>query len=352
MTSPELSPELAAMLRASRPEAPAELRSRVREIAALDAATTAPIWSRLRLPSRRMALVVMPVAAALALASAGVLGLARSDAPTTEASRNPVYSTESAEKGALESTDSAAPAPSQGATAADTARAQADDRAQRINATMTVEVADSDGVADTAQKAIALTQRLGGHVVTSNVATGEGANAALTLRVPVTRVQEAIAGLSALGTIVSQQVSVEDLQATLDQLERRERSVRAQIALITARLESEPLDAAERARLELRRKNLRDELRGLRSGIAGTNAEARMATIQMTVVTPEGSGVVPVPSRLDRTLDEALNVLVWEGVVALAILIVAAPFALLAVAIWLGNRLYRRREDDRLLTAN
>ena len=77
-----------------------------------------------------------------------------------------------------------------------------------------------------------------------------------------------------------------------------------------------------------------------------------MATIQMTVVTEAGSAVTPVPSRLDRTLDEALNVLVWEGVVALAILIVAAPFALLALAVWLGNRLYRRREDERLLTAN
>ncbi len=53
-----------------------------------------------------------------------------------------------------------------------------------------------------------------------------------------------------------------------------------------------------------------------------------MATIQLTVVTPGVLGAVPVPSRLDRTLDEALNVLVWEGVVALAIAIVAAPFAL------------------------
>ena len=60
---------------------------------------------------------------------------------------------------------------------------------------------------------------------------------------------------------------------------------------------------------------------------------------------------MPVPSRLDRTLDEALNVLVWEGVVALAVLIVAAPFALLGAAVWLGNRFYRRREEDRLLAA-
>ena len=74
-----------------------------------------------------------------------------------------------------------------------------------------------------------------------------------------------------------------------------------------------------------------------------------MATIQLTVVTPGVLGAVPVPSRLDRTLDEALDVLVWEGVIALAIGIIAAPFALVAFAAWLGRKLYRRREEDRLL---
>jgi hypothetical protein len=69
-------------------------------------------------------------------------------------------------------------------------------------------------------------------------------------------------------------------------------------------------------------------------------------------VTPDSQGTVPVPSRLDRTLDEALNVLVWEGVVALAVAIVLAPFALVALAAWLGRRFYRRREDERLLAAS
>ncbi|MBA2740758.1 MAG: DUF4349 domain-containing protein [Actinobacteria bacterium] len=356
MTSPDLSPELAALLRSSRPTASAELRARVRRFGQPASAPAEPVWTRLRLPSQRAALVVLPAAAALAIASAGVLGIARSDAPTPQAARD--ASTATAEKGALRSGESAVPdMPTQGVAAQDPAIAPAispaiapgDDRAQRINATMTVEVENSNGVSSSAQKALDLTRRLGGHVVSASVATGQGANASLTLRVPVTRVQEAIAGLSALGTIVSQQVSIEDLQTTLDQLERRERSVRAQIALLVARLDSDSLDAETRARFESRLKNLRTELRSLRGGIAGTNAEARMATIQLNVITPETSGVVPTSSRLDRTLDEALNVLVWEGVVTLAIIIVAAPFALLLLAVWFGNRFYRRREEDRLL---
>src|SRR4029453_3320601 len=71
------SPDLIHELRASRPSAPTELRARVREIAVERPAR--PRWSSWRLPVRRGLLVALPAAAALAFASAGVLGLARSD---------------------------------------------------------------------------------------------------------------------------------------------------------------------------------------------------------------------------------------------------------------------------------
>jgi hypothetical protein len=339
------SPDLIQELRASRPAAPADLRARVREMAAREQAAAPASWGRirLRLPARRFALVALPAAAALALTTAGVLGIARSDAPTNQTLREQFATDKAAPESALPPTTSTL------GSADRSAIAPTDERAQRISATLTVEVADSDGVSESARKALDLTSRLGGHVVSASVVTGDGANAAITVRVPVARVQEAVVQLSALGSIVSQQVSIEDLQQTLDSLERRERSVRAQIALVVARLDSESLDAETRARLEARLKNLRAELRDLRRGISGTNAEARMATIQLTVVTSESLGGVAPASRLDRTLDEALNVLVWEAVIALAIAIVAAPFALVALAAWLGRKLYRRREEERLL---
>ena len=357
------SPDLIHELRASRPTAPADLRGRVRELAASPAAAPSPFEKlRLRLPSRRLGLVVLPAAAAIAIATAGVAGLARSDAPTSEALverlesanerlKSPNVGDGGQPAGAPESTTATgalAPAvPTTGA--ADATTLANTNRAQRVSATLTVEVGDSDAVSSSAQKALDLTRRLGGHVLSASVVTGDGANATITVRVPVARVQEAVVQLSALGTIVSQQVTMEDLQGTLDELERRQRSVRAQIATLVARLESSSLEAATRARLEARLKNLRSDYRALRGGIAGTNAEARMSTIQLSLVTSESQGGVAPASRLDRTLDEALNVLVWEGVVALAIAIVAAPFALLAIAMWLGRRFYRRREEDRLL---
>src|SRR5918994_5027913 len=74
MTSPDLINEL----KATRPAAPTALRARVREISAQEAAPRASFWPQLRLPVRRIALVAVPVAATIAIASSAVLGLARS----------------------------------------------------------------------------------------------------------------------------------------------------------------------------------------------------------------------------------------------------------------------------------
>jgi hypothetical protein len=333
------SPDLIHELRASRPSAPLELRARVREIAAAQPKPRTGPWASWRFPVRRGVLVAVPAAAALAFATAGVLGLARSDAPQQSVALERAQ----AEKTMLESATGSL-APAQGAADATTA-----DRAQRVSATLTVEVSDSDAVYRAAQDALDLTRSLGGYVVSSSVATGEEGSASITVRVPVGKVQDAITGLSGLGRIVSQQVTIDDLQQTLDQLEERGARVRSEIARIRARLETETLDAQTEAVLRAKLQTLRAELTELRTGISSTEAEARMSTIQLAVVTPGVSGVAAPPSRIDRAIDEALNVLAWEGVIALGMLIVLAPFALVAFAAWLGRRLYRRHEEERLL---
>jgi hypothetical protein len=338
------SPDLIHELRASRPTAPAELRARVREIATAQPASS-PAKARWRFPVRRVTLVAVPAAAALAFASAGVLGLARSDAPVSEslAQRDAAESTEAATPDALAPANKAFDQQGLGA-------ATADDRAQKISATLTVEVEDSESVSRAAQSALDLTRSLDGYVVSSSVATGDEGSASITLRVPVDRVQEAIAGLSGLGRIVSQQVTVEDRQESIDAFQRQSRSLQAQIALINARLASEDLDAETRARLEARVKNLKTDLLVARRSLEALRSEARMSTIQLTVVTPGAFGAAaPPPSRIDRAIDEALNILAWEAVVALGMLIVLAPFALVAFAAWLGRRFYRRHEEERLL---
>jgi hypothetical protein len=337
------SPELIHELRATRPSAPLELRARVREIAAAQP-KPAP-WASWGFPIRRVALVAVPATVALAFLSAGVLGLSRADV-RTEAYRQ---DTLEAKIGAESTAPNAYPALPEQGPGAGAADATTGNRAQRVSATLTVEVSDSDAVSRAAQEALDLTRSLGGYVVSSSVATGEEGSASITVRVPVAKVQDAITSLSGLGRIVSQQVTIDDLQQTLDELERRETTVRGQIARIRARLATEELDPQTEAVLRARLQTLRSELAELRTGISSTEAEARMSTIQLTVVTPGAYGAVAPPSRIDRTIDEALNILAWEGVVALGMLIVFAPFALVGFATWLGRRLYRRHEEERLL---
>lgn len=323
------SPELIHELRASRPSAPAELRARVRAVAS-ERPIRSP-WASWRFPLRRGMLVAVPAAAALAIASAGVLGIARSDSP------------EPISQAALEkSTLQASPE-------YDTSTAGSGQRAQRVSATLTVEVKDANAVSHAAQSALDLTRSLGGYVVASSVATGDEGSASITVRVPVDKVQDAITGLSDLGRLVSQQVTIDDLQQNLDELTRREASTRTQISRIRARLESETLDPQTEAVLRSRLQTLRADLVSIRGELAATNAEARMSTIQLSVVTPGATGAVAPASRIDRMIDEALNVLAWEGVVALGLLIVLAPFALVGLAAWLGRRVYRRHEEERLL---
>ena len=339
------SPELIHELRASRPSAPRALRSRVREITAEKPARAPRVsW---RFPVRRGLLVAVPAAAALAFASAGVLGLARSDAPVSEslAQRERAQSLEAQADTGTPASGSALTAPLQGATDA------SGPRAQKISATLTVEVSDSEAVSRAAQDALDLTRSLGGFVVSSSVVTGDEGGASITLRVPVDRVQEAITGLSSLGRIVTQQVTVEDRQESIDALQQRSRSLRSQIALVNARLATDSLDDETRAKLEARLKNLRADLRSTRVSLGLVRSEARMSTIQLTVVTPGAFGAVAPPSRIDRVVDEALNILAWEAVIVLGMLIVLAPFALVGFAAWLGRRIYRRHEEERLLTA-
>jgi hypothetical protein len=332
------SPELIHELRASRPTAPLELRARVRELAA--ETPTAPAWRGWRFPVRRSLAIAVPAAAALALASAGILGLARSDVTSQ------TFADAARDKATLES----AATPGAGDSAIPLGQGTAaDDRAQRVSATLTVEVDDADAVSRAAQEALDLTRSLGGFVVSSSVSTGEEGSAAITVRVPVERVQDAITSLSGLGRIVTQQVTIEDRQQTLDELERREAAVRSEIARIRARLRTEDLDAQTEAVLRSRLQTLRAELTGLRTSISTTRSEASMSTIQLTVVTPGAFGAVAPPSRIDRTIDEALNVLAWEAIIALGVLVVLAPFALVVLAAWLGRRLYRRNEEERLL---
>ncbi len=209
---------------------------------------------------------------------------------------------------------------------------------------------DVDALSKATQQALQITRDLGGYLVTVSYATTDTGVSALTLKVPTANVQDAIVRLSGLGKIVSQQVQIDDLQGQVDELTKRETALREQIARLSARLAASGISAETRATLEARRDAARSELATVRGTQTQVRAEAETATIQLTLQT-EQSSVVPVtPSRWDRSIDRAGEILAVEATIVLYTLVVAGPLALVALLAWFGRRGLRRRQDEQLLS--
>ena len=234
--------------------------------------------------------------------------------------------------------DAATPAPTTG-------------RAQRYSAQLTLAVKDVDGLSDATQKALQITRDLGGYVVSVSYATSDTGVSSLTLKVPTANVQDALVRLTGLGKIVSQQVQIDDLQGQVDELTKRETALRGQIARLSARLTATDLDAETRATLEARRDAARAELARVRTTRAQVNGEARYATIQLTLQTPQSAVVPATPSRWDDAVDRGVGILAVEAMVVLYALVIVGPLAVLALLAWLGRRGLRRRQDEQLLSA-
>ncbi len=338
-------------LRGSRPRAGEALRLQVLTLASAPRVAPPPSL-RARLRGRRRLALALPAAAGLAVVAAAAVGVTRpSSAPVAAEAISSSATTEQRAGTPPGAAPFAGPAQDAAAAAAAKGPAPAPGRAQRYSATLTLAVDDTDALSSATQQALAIARDLGGYVVSVQYATGDSGAASLTLRVPSGQAATAVTRLSDLGTILAQNVQIDDLQESLDALDRQVERVSAQIAALTAAI-ARAETAAERARLVERRAQAQAQLRELRASRASTAAVARNATIQLELRTEETSTAPAPGSRLDRALDKALAVLAWEAVVVLAIVVAAAPLVLVALAVWLTRRVRRRREEERLLAAS
>jgi len=373
MTSAELITEL----QAARPAADGALRDRVRTIAATEPERRPSPFSRLsRFSPRRFALVAVPAAAVVLLGLAGIAGLldsgSRPQAVATGRadSLHPSASTGSTAGGGATASGGAIAAPSAagstgpgsvqelapqlkaGATTASDAATPAPTagRAQRYSAQLTLSVKDIDALSNATQQALQITRDLGGYLVTASYATSDTGVSSLTLKVPTVNVQDAIVRLSGLGKIVAQQVQIDDLQGQVDELTKREGVLREQIARLSARLAASGLDAETEATLQARRDAARSALTQVRVARGQVNAEARYATILLSVQTRQSAVVPVVPSHFDRALDRAVEILALEAMIVLYALVIVGPLALLTLVAWFSRRGLRRKQDEQLLS--
>jgi hypothetical protein len=324
-------------LRASVLLSPAALRARV---------LAGEPRRRFALPPRRLALVALPAAAAVAVLAAVVHGVVGSgSSPRPVASPLP--------QGALAApaTGAAHSAPFREALPTTTA---AGARLQHTDASLAVQVADADRVSAATTQATRIATSLGGYAQSVRFEDSRygGSQAQLDLRVPAGNVQTAVARLEALGTLVSQSLSQEDLQHLFAQENDRIAQLRRRVAALARAVADPALPESQRILLRLRLADARRALAqslGAREGTVAAAADARVSLLLTT--RPKASVVPPHRGRLGRMLHSAAGFLVLEGAVALAALVVAGPLLALAALAWWLARLRRRREERRLLAA-
>jgi hypothetical protein len=346
-----MSETLLNEIRATKPEAPTALRERVRALSVQESARE-PFLDRFRFNWgwRRLVLAV-PATVVVALVAAGVIGLSRDNAgdEVSAVGGSDATATSSTYE-RFQTEDSAAPKAASPPSRATGIVPPATGQLQRYEAELSLQVDDVEALSTATKRAQQVARSHGGSVASLQYdAPSEGVGTAqITLRVPTTRVESAMAQLSQLGTIVGQRYGIDDLQAQADSLQSQIEATQRQIAQLVARLGSTTVSDADRAVLQSRLSNARTKLAGLREALRGTSAEARTATIYLTMTTEEIQATPVGGGRLDGIKD----VLAWEAIAALYTLVVVGPFLIVGFLVWLVLRLRRRQVETRLLEQN
>jgi Domain of unknown function (DUF4349) len=329
---------LVAELRALPTSAPDDVRTRVRELG--EPASPATLWSRLPRIGWRRSLLVLAPACLLALVSTAVIHGVLSSGESRPAAQALERSTTSGAQ-LFDSAQTAVP----GASGS---------RLQDYDAWMTLRVKDVDDLSVQVNEAMRLARSYGGFVASlqQSSAIGQPGRADLTLRVPVSKVEQALMDFAALGTVIDRRLSIRDLELTVRQERAQITRLKLFIVRATEQLKGE-LPADVRLRLQLQLDRARAELNRVTRSNRATLRDAALSEVALALTTQKAVGATKndSPGRLERAAREAGSFLAAAGAVALFLLIVLSPLIVLSVAALWGMRAYRRREERRLLSA-
>jgi Domain of unknown function (DUF4349) len=328
-------------IRAAKIEVSPALRARVHSIAA----SPPPAAPSRTVPWRRITLVAVPVCLAVAAAvslAAGVLD-SGGKSPTQAAGR------ERAAK-PLSQADTLAPT-LKSAGAGSAGLPATTGRAQRYEAELTLKVGDLSAAT---KRALRLTRGFHGYVRSVEYGSGtDRGSAYLVVRVPVGSVQKAIVEYSAIGRILDQKVTIQDVQPQVDRRFRQLQAERDAIAKLQAKLESPSLSAAERAAVENRLVAARRELVVLQRAQAALLRQTSYATVSLDLRSRAKAAAVPSePGPIGRALHRSGEILADEAKVLVYVLIVGAPFFVLVALLLATVRVRRRQNEARLLSTS
>jgi uncharacterized protein DUF4349 len=323
------------------PGAPDGLRERV---SALPEPRPRFAWTLPRIDVRRSMLVLAPAVVALGVGAAalnGVITGGTKTSPQPLAVRGTAATT-TEHVFAQKDTRAAKPTPLTGALSLPPSAT----RLNKYNAWLRVRV-DEDRLAKVTTRAMEIARGYGGYVASVDMNTpGQRGTASLVLRVPVTKVEDAVVRLGKLGEVTAQHVRIQDLQRQANVLQREILKLRATIATLERKRANGSLSLQERYELAEAKQSLAQKTKAR----ASTVREGTLATVSLTFFAPQQAAAVPhEQGRLGRTLSNAGDFLVRELAWLLYALIVVGPIALLAAAAVVGVRAARRRSDARLL---
>jgi hypothetical protein len=350
-------------LRGATLHAPDALRSRV--LAARQLPRRSFFAQR---PSRRLALVVVPAALAVAVTAAILHGLTTGPSPHPVTFAQPAIvhgaapnakrlgappatttNTWSTDTGAAGGAGASA-----GTFVTGIAPATSSGRLAHTDASLEVRVADTQHLSSATSAATRIATSLGGYAQSVDYQTPQGGSgtASIELRVPAQNVQRALTRIAALGTLVSQEVSVNDLQHALQVESDQIAQLRRRVAALRTAIADPALPDAQRVLLQIKLAESKRALSQRLHARKGTISAGTTARISLLLGT-ERSVVTPAPprGRTSRMLHSAVGFLGLEAMIALYALIVISPLALLGGLAWGLARARRRRDEQRLLAA-
>ena len=221
-----------------------------------------------------------------------------------------------------------------------------------LRAELTIHVKNRAELSRATAWSMRIARSLNGYVVTAdfNDASDRGeAVSFIELKVPANRAQEALTRIASLGEILSQHVSLEDVQRTVATETTSIRSLQRQIGEIERTLREEPLTVEARSQLQVQLASARARLRALELERAQTRLRGQLATISLTLTTGQLAKPAHVPGRIEKAFDDARDRLSAEIAWVVKAAVIASPFLLIGVGLIAFYRVRRRREEQRLL---
>jgi hypothetical protein len=335
---------LLAELRETRPIAPAELREHIRAIAA-DAAPP-----RQYVTWRRLFVVAIPLAAAIAGAAILLPAGSRTASPPPVEGQPYAATTTTAQAPALHppAVERKASVPANfatvGASGATTDTAgvpgPSPNRIQRITTSLELRVPNTQAVSDGTKRAVAIAHALGGYPSSLNVqAAARTGYADITLRIPKQNVQRAVARLSALGTIVGENVAIKDITVQVDATARKIVRLQTRLAYWQAQPASDEAAAHVAA--------LTAQIAKLKRGRAATTHTASFATVNLELTTRPAPA--PAAQKGPGPLHGLGVAFHWIWIGAVYAFALGGPLLLLLGLAWLAARAVRRHRENALL---